>query len=320
MGGEPTFVSADDMATPAVERRRRRPREAARSPGAGRPAAATLGAGRASCTAARASGTPASRCRAGRSASLAHRRRAALGRPDPARRSRGRPGEPGSTAAPTQRRGSPSRRRRARRPVVLLLPAYEDPLARLLDEARCPTGEPAAGDVDPDDPAHARRPTRRLRRPQLTPHGEPARLGAAAAPADGRRRLGDHALAVPPRAAWCCSPGTSPLGLRLPLTRSRGSRRRRTPSAPPFASCRRCRRRWRCAGRPAPVEVGRSTDAPTHRAVRRGARRARVRLPAAAEQTRGRPRAARLSSRSRPPPLGCPVVLEGYAAAVGPAH
>ena len=103
-------------------------------------------------------------------------------------------------------------------PPSCCLPAYEDTLARLLEEARLPMGEPALGDVDPAD-QRMRGPNARLAVVQQLDDtaGEPAgwvlplhRLEDGSGWATTRWRFRRGRLVL--------LPGTSPLGLRLPLS------------------------------------------------------------------------------------------------------
>jgi len=103
-------------------------------------------------------------------------------------------------------------------PPACCLPAYEDPLAELLDEARLPLGEPPEGDPDAAD--------RRLRAPNAR-LAVVERLDARAGEPVGWV-LPLHRL--PDGRGWATSrwrfrrgrlvllPGTSPVGLRLPLS------------------------------------------------------------------------------------------------------
>ena len=224
MGGEPTFVSADDMdrrsgtSTPTARDKRVL---AATSPSGWRPA----GRPAASCTTARASGIRASRCRAGRPSHVARRRRAAVARPDlldrPVGRARGgrrhRAGRAGGgrRAQP----GGPARRPGRRTSLA----AYEDPFAQLLDEARRPVGDPVDPDACPPWPRRTPRHRRHLARlgacrcfDAATPHRRPA----GAPPAGGCAAVTcSWSRATPPPACGCRS------------TRSPGARRRPCPTA-----------------------------------------------------------------------------------------
>ena len=115
-------------------------------------------------------------------------------------------------------------------PEGCCIPGYEDPLHRLLVEARLPGGEPPAIDIDPTDRVARlqRRPPGRARCARRGGPRRTGRLGDPAAPragpatgtrapglsdnGPGRRPAGRCAGVTWP---WC--PGDSPMGLRLPL-------------------------------------------------------------------------------------------------------
>ena len=143
------------------------------------------------------------------------------------------------------------------------------------------------------------------------------RLGAAAAPARGRLRLGDDALAVPSRPA---RPAARRLAARPSAAAALGrvgaaAGRRRAIGL--RAAARRCPRRWRVlpgtADRRGPRR-GRADDG----AGGRGARRARLRVPAAAGASSRTPSSCVAAVEFAAPTRGCPVVLEGYPPPVDP--
>ena len=343
MGGEPTFVSIDDLDGAEWNTAALGPRKRQLAGALLRRLQAPLRRRAACCTTARASGIPASRCRAGRSAATGARD----GEPiwhddtliaDEATRLR-------RTARPTAQRfiagaGARARRRadcaRARLRGRLVLPV---------------AGAAAAGQRRSAERAARRRGRARAARAASSSsgleHGRRLRAAAGAPRRSGRaRRL---ALAQRPwffRAEHLfLIPGDSPMGYRLPLDslpwvaeadretlvepdpfearpplpRARpatdaGRRRRCTGAAPRgagagrAADARAARRRARPAA--AARRVGRRHR--PHRAVRRAARRPPARLPAAGAHRRGLPRAGRRRSKRRRPRCGMPVILEGY--------
>ena len=202
MGGEPTFVSIDDMDGREWTHRRRRRGRSARSPcdltaAPGRRASRRGGC----CTTGRASGTRASRCRAGQIAVLWRTDGAPLWtRPGAARR----PGEPGREPArrPRGRGRRRDRRRGSASPGARALPAYEDPLDRLWPRRRCPRarrrrldGATRSTRPTPSAGARARRaPGRRARR-RRSAGSLPLRRARATATA------GPPPVAAPPRPA-----------------------------------------------------------------------------------------------------------------------
>ena len=210
MGGEPTFVSIDDMdgdewntAAMGPDKRRLGRRRSSR-------ACATPLRRAACCTSARASGTRASRCRAGRSPATGARTACRCG----ATRTR-RPTRIATTAsAQTRRRRSPKRwpsgSAVGREHVIA---AYEDPLAYIHKERQLPVN------VDPEH-------------------------NTLDDPEERERLRGSSAAGLAPRPASCCrsractgkdgpawqsglwmlraraplpDPGDSPVGFRLPL-------------------------------------------------------------------------------------------------------
>ena len=295
MGGEPTFVSRDDTTSAAVEHRRRRPGEARAGRRARRAGCARRTPSAASCTAARASGTRASRCRAGNIALQWRTDGVPLWqRPGPVRRPVGRDAG--------RRRGAPADAEALARRVTEALgpaatsscaPAYEDPLAALAAEVRQPEGERPATSRRPRTSARARRATSATPAGWVLPHRAPARSGRSPAWRFRRGRLVLIAGHVAGRAAAAArldrldGPGRSP-----------ASRRTSRPD----------RRSTRSSRRSGVVDPEERAD---HRADLRGARRARARLPAADRAARGLRRPAQ-AGRGRRPHGRRPVVLEGY--------
>ena len=211
MGGEPTFVSVDDMDGAEWNTTADGDDKRGLAGGLTRRLRRRLRARRRCSTPGRASGTRASRCPAGRSAST--------GAPTACRC--------GATAScsPTRRdpaHGEPRRRRATlaagASPPALGLPgdavarrATRTRWPRLVAEARRPSGDP------PERP-----PTTRVAAPSRpTLDATPATRSAGCcrctrAPSDG----GGWATGRVARcaaAAWSCIPGDSPMGLRLPL-------------------------------------------------------------------------------------------------------
>ena len=295
-----------------VDRRRRRPGQARAGHRARAAGCATAGRPAGSCTAARASGIPENRCPAGRSASTGGPTARRCGPTRACSTTRG----PRARAKPAPgRRASPPRSSAALgAPPACCLPAYEDPLAALLDEVRLPDGPAARGDVDPAD-ARLPGPNARLAVVERldAAAGEPAgwvlplHRHRATAPA-GPRRAGGSAAA----ASSCC-PATSPARAAAAAELDRlGAAAGHVRSASAFEpSCRRWPARWRCcpARRPSrcPVE-----DAPTTALRRRGARRPRLRLPAAAGASSRTRSSCVAAVEFAAHQVGCPVVLEGY--------
>ena len=163
MGGEPTFVSIDDMdgAEWTIGRRRRGEARAGARPHAAPRASGSPPAARSSTG--RASGTRASRCPAGNSASTGVTTATAVAPARPARRSVRKPG-----SRPSRRRGSSPR---ASPPRFGLDPAASSPPTRIRStrrwrEARLPSGDPptptSTDDDDVDEPDARVAPARRL--------------------------------------------------------------------------------------------------------------------------------------------------------------
>ena len=343
MGGEPTFVSVDDMDAAGVERRRRRCGQAR----AGRrrwPAGCSSrrrDARAACCTHGQGKwypGEPLPRWQVG--LSLAGRRRAAVARP---RRCSTTPGArrsspPGSTDAAdgcgwsshrrrmrsAYRRSSPSRSTRTRWPRCSTRPGL-------------PTGDPPARDVDPATvwlaDAGGAGPTGR--RDSMPRTADPVGWVAAAAPARRTARPGRRPGGRPDAAVWSCCRARRRSGLRLPLgsiSWTLGPRRRRGGDDPTAAA----------AGGATPVEPVPSDSGaavPRPGARRRGQGdlgrgRARRRRCASRSATvtsssschRSRRSSTRSScsprSRTRPPAAACPSCWRGIRcrATRGSAH
>ena len=318
IGGEPTFVAARRRPGARVEHRRARPHQArvrrqarappARAAGAGRPAALRPGQ------------------------VVSRRADGALGLRHPLARRTARPlwQDPALIAEETPARAATSTmpRRFAAElcpPLGLAadsaIPAYEDCGALHADRAEAAARRRARGQ-------HARRPGG-ARAPDARLRPGPAAAGRlrAAAAGDGAATpagAGSSRSAGPSGAdtcSWC--PATRPLGLRLPLGGLPEITFVDYPNvlpADPFAEhARACPRRHlsppqqrRCSR----TAAASATDAPE--LVRtaladRAARRAPVRVPAAARRRRGLRRADRRHRGDRRQDRGMPVRLEGYA-------
>ena len=216
MGGEPTYVSADDMEAPEWTVAADGPDKRTPRLRAGPPAARTGGRqtglehrGQGKWYPGRAVAPLADR------PPVARRRHARSGRTRRCSTTRGRPG----SAKPAQAGELAAAIVGALgAPASCCLPAYEDTLARLLDEARLPTGEPAAGDVDAADQRMrgAERPAR--------PSSSSSTTQRASRPAGCCRCTGSRTAPGWATTRWrfrrgrlVLLPGDSPLGLRLPL-------------------------------------------------------------------------------------------------------
>ncbi len=268
MGGEPTFVSIDDMESAAVEHRRRRTRTSVSSPPTWPGGWARSSASARSSSAPRASGTQASRCRAGRSRWSGAPTACRCGS-DPTLLAdpwADAPGDAADRAGGAARGGTDRAARAAGRPADAGL---RGPAGRR-DRGRTPArGRPARGRAD-----------RRRRRAIGRGGRRPGRLGAAAAP---RRRgrgqcLAEPAVALPPGPPGAASrrlPGrpAAAAGLGL-LGRPAG---RAGAVVPPRARAARPRPPARHGAAP-----GRGRRGSPHRPGGRGPRRVRPRLPAAA--------------------------------------
>ena len=233
--------------------------------------------------------------------------------PTPARRP---VGPPVRRAGPTAGRRAAlraivARARRAGRVLPAGLRGHPRPPARRGAAARRAA---ARGDVDPADQRHAahRTPGSAVVQQLDATAGEPAgwvlplhRLEDGSGWATTRWRFRRGRLVL--------LPGTSPLGLRLPLELHRlGAAAGVVRSARPSRSCRPLPAAMALLpGTPDGVEVP-VEDAPHDGAVRRGARRARLRVPAAAGATRGRARAARRGRVRGRPPSAARSCIEGY--------
>ena len=302
MGGEPTFVSIDDMESAQWNTDADGPHKRAARHRPGPAAAARSSASARSSSAARASGTRASRCRAGRSRwSGAPTGSPLWQRPDPARRPVGRRA---ATMPPTGAAG-------AARPAALTerlgLPADQ-----LHAGLRGPAGRPGRrGPPARGRPARGRADRRRRRAAGRSGAGDPVAWVLPLHPDDEgeasawRARSGASA-----GAAWCCFPATPRPACGCRWTRSPGSTRGVEPE-PSYLH----EREPLGHGRPhaTVADPGRGRRGSRHRAGRRGPRRLRPRLPAAARPSGGlQPRCWRLVedvvARRRPTP-SC---IEGY--------
>ena len=247
----------------------------------------------------RASGTPASRCRAGRSAlhwrtdgEPLWRDPELLDDPCEPGRSAGRPTPTTGAAGVRARRSSP--RSACRRASAV--PAYEDPLrrscardARRAAKARQPT-EPTAG----PDLAHASDAAER----------QPGRLGdAAASRAGGRRRLGDARPGGPDAAGCCWCPATRRPGPAAAADPRSAWTRPGRPGRGPSVHARLRRAGWPAPmRRRCPRSSSTRVEAPTDRA--RASRRATATSSSSCRRSRSSStfcRAARGCSRTRRP-------------------
>ncbi|GAB3107063.1 transglutaminase family protein [Janibacter alkaliphilus] len=147
--------------------------------------------------------------------------------------------EPGSPAAAAAARDlAVGIARRTGIDPELLVSAHEDPLARLLDEARQPAGEaPTEGDLAPDDPTLAAEGDREQRvadvdRPAL---GTPVAWVLPIFPALDGEGWGTTRWRTR-RGALMLVPGDSPAGLRLPLASIAWTEGPLVPEPSPFAA------------------------------------------------------------------------------------
>ncbi len=342
MGGEPTFVSIDDPDGAEWNTAAMGPRKRLLGRRAAAAAEGPLRA-RAGCsTTARASGIPASRCRAGRSAAGGATTASRSGTTttliaDESQRSRARRGDGPALrrgAGRAARRRSVVRRRRLRGRLVLPVEGaaaagQRRPAAR---EARRPgrarSGSPgsssAAWTRSSATPCRWRRVTIRMRRPAGA--GAAARGSSAPSTCSCCRAIRRWAIAC---RSTACRGSPRPIARRWSVRtgsrcgrrcrragRSRDRRRRQAalPGAPPAAAARGVAAdgrtaRWRTRPAAAARRVG-HLDRP-HRAVRRGAPRPPARLHAAGAAP------PRTTSISSPPieataaALRLPVILEG---------
>ena len=323
LGGEPTFVSVDDMAgdewntapsgRPSTAWRSTSP--GAWSTGSRPPCPASPGR---SSTTARASGIRASRCPAGTSPSTGgptacrcgrtrrcwpRRRRRPWSRTTrtqdgdepPAPQERGdRPGDTGARDLAVAVAG------RLGIPADYCVPAYEDPAHELW------TGRTAPDAATPGPP---RGPLDR------SSQGPPAGSSAITRAATSRRWATTRW--EPARGHIFLVPGDSPLGLRLPLRSLVAKPEPLPPDRSPFEERRplgpRPSRRRRARGPRRPPGEGTH-----HRPVRRAARRAPPRLPPAVRPPRARRRAAGRRRVGASPPPGEPVGARGLSPARRP--
>ena len=246
MGGEPTFVSVDDMESPEWNDRRGRPRQARAGRRSWPPGCASRWA-------------PAGLLQHGQGKwypgePLPRWRMDVVWRPDgePLWRDPSllgtpwRPGplEPGSTeAARAAADLAAAIAARLGVPADCVLPAYEDALHQLCWEASRPAGEPPRIDVDPEDPAFGDA----ERRDELV-----RALDAAPGVPRGwvlplfRTEDGEHwgsARWQPRRRHLFLTPGTSPPGCGCRWTGWPGPRRRPRSSGPRSSRAARCRPR-----------------------------------------------------------------------------
>ena len=312
MGGEPTFVSVDDMegAEWTIDADGD---GQARLAWDARPAAWPTRSRPARCsTTARASGTPASRSPAGRSAST--------GGPTACPVVAARPAWRPPTNRVARRRPRPSTARTrwptARRAGRLRPSRVRGPARRAAGGGRLPRGT-ARRRRRPDRPATRDRsgPCRGARRARSgwarrRGHGAHRVGHAAPPPADEGRWMG-HARWTLRRGRLVLVPGDSPVGLRLPLDALTW-----TPAPPehersPFESANVCRCPTPGRSRRGPGRRRRGRGRAAHRAVRRAARRPHQRVPAAGRPPRGRRRAAGVVEAAVTE-AEVPVVVEGY--------
>ena len=342
MGGEPTFVSIDDMDGAEWNTAALGPtkRELAGDAAAAAAASASRRAG--CCTSARASGIRASRCRAGRSAATGARD----GEPLWQRRRAGRRRRPRLRhgADDAERFVDGARRAARRRPRARASPAYEDAWHYLWRGAAAAGQRRSARAHDLDDPEERARLRARLRAGARTPSSATCCRCARATARDG------PALAVSgPWFLRARAPVPDPRrladGLRLPLDSLpwvAPERRIRIdpidrawpaaaaapqPAATPLrpqprrVAAAQARRRRRRRGTPqradatAVAAASRRDRHRAHRAVRRAARRHAARLPAAGRV--GSRTTSSWSPRSRTPPraLAMPVLHRRLPAA-----
>ena len=304
-----------------VDHRRRRRRQA--RPGRGRSPGAwpTASPPRRRCsTTARASGTRASRCPAGRSASTGAPTatplwtRPARCSPTPCDAGHGRRRRRRGRSAARDRRAAARRRPadvRARRPTRTRSP-------RCWPRPRCPAAIRRRRDLDPD----RRRPRRRdAAAPSWSPRSTPRPASRPAGSCRSHRPtgrpapVGDDPLDAAPRPPaasspatrrWACACRSTPLAWRPPPPRPRALAVRPSgaplPAPAPSAGAGRAPRPWR----PRPT-----TCPPTALCVElRDGQPPRV--PAAARPPRARRRAARRGRVGVAAEPGAPVVLEGY--------
>ena len=303
MGGEPTFVSVDDMTVAGVDHRRRRPGEARAGERAGRPRCAERYA----------------------TGGLVHHGQGKWypGEPLPRWqiglhwRTDGEPlwRDPTLLADPfdpSQADPDAAARRPSAAPAAIaaelglpaaqLQPRYEDPLAALAAEVAQPDGRRAPDRAEQPD-ARAAWPTLDARRDRA------GRLGAAAVAAWWGDGWASPAWRIR-RGRLVLVPGDSPVGLRLPLDVDRPGRTRTSPA----------RRRYARAGdrcpTPAADRSGPSWSTPrtAPHAPRWRSRRATgtctssCRRSSSSRTTSSWSGCSTVAARS----VGCPVVLEGY--------
>ena len=278
------------------------------------------------CTTGRASGTRASRCPAGRSASSGAptARRCGPTRP-PRRPARTRRRD----ARATPRTLARALGRRLGVPEDVLRPGLRGPARRPARRGRSSRRRAARRRRRPDRPAPRDAVTRADASPRSTPRAtQPTGWVTAAAPPPGPRtaRRGPPTRVDASGAAACCScPGDSPIGLRLPLDCGLHLGRRR-PSRPSRSTVRAVP----TSSRSAPPQVALRPRLAAHGGA--GRRRPADRARASRSATAGSTCSCRRSRTSRTPSscsaiveaaaadLGVPVVLEGYPPPRDPRH
>ena len=206
---------------------------------------------------------------------------------------------------------------------------YEDPLNRLLIEARLPGGEPPAFDIDPTDAALASvdGAPRRDRRARRAGARRTGRLGDPAAPGppcdaapERTARLGDDALDAAPRPPRARSPATPRWARACRSKRSRGCRRRPPdPEPSPFDERPALARTTRPRRVETPQGRGsRAREGAAQRALRRGRATASSSCSSPRSRASSTPSISSVSSKHAAAALGRPIVLEGYLPPVDP--
>ena len=198
----------------------------------------------------------------------------------------------------------------------LCLAAFEDPLERLLAEARLPLGTPAAMTVDPDDLVGTRTDQRAAIVASLD--ADPGDPTAFVIPLHRNAMLGWATTRwTLRRGNLFLLPGDSPAGLRLPLQALTWTPRDVDPDVSTFASKSALRTDRRVTEPPGSATVVPVDDAPTTALcveLREG--HVHVFLPPLAELEHGIELLAVVEEAASS--LGLPVVLEGYGLARDP--